>query len=449
MSETKRIVIAGMGEIGENLAGVFGRAGHEVTVIDLDDQRLATLQDLLDISTCLGHAANTAVLARAGTGTADLFITTTSSDATNLVAVAKARDLGVKKTVALVKDVEFFDHRSGIYPGWIGHDLVLNPRYLVAQEIHKLIRTRGAVAVQDFADNRIEMLQFVVARETPSTGRPLSELTLPRESLIVGIRRGGDFLIPRGDDVVRLGDELLVVGRIDLVPQVAKQLGRGEKSARKVVVLGGGTVGFVLAQSLSGIVPEILLIERDRVRCEFLARELEAVTVVHGDGTEVDLLKENGIESCEVFAAVAGNDERSIIASRLAKSLGARRAIALVARRDYTDVCEHLGLEVVLSPRDIIAREVLRALMPRGVLGVTPVMGGQAEFLEILTGRTAEVAGKALKDCGFPRGSVVCALLEGPQFTFPRGDTVIHPGMRAIVFCLTDVRPDVEARFGV
>jgi trk system potassium uptake protein len=448
MADKQHIVIAGIGEIGESLAGAFAKAGHEVMLIDRSEQRLSDLQERVDANVCLGHAADREVLRRAGVAEASIFLATTSQDASNLVATTKARELGARQTMALVKEVEFFEDRSGVYRGWLGLDLVLNSKFLLAQELHKLIRVAGASAVEDFAGNQIEMLQFKVERATAATGKPLSAVPLPRESLLVGIRRGGSLIIPRGDDVVQVGDELLAIGRTDLVPQVAKLLGCPAPKGQKIILLGGGTVGFVLARGLQEIAYELILIERDRERCEFLARELERTTVVHGDGTEVELLGEEGISACDVFAAVSGDDERNIIAGRLAKALGARRAIAHVSRSGYSDVCRHLGLEVVLSPQQIVTREVMREMMPQATLGVTPVMGGDAEFLEIVASPHSRVAGRALKDAGFPRGSVVCALLEGAQFTFPRGESVIAPGMRAIVFCRLDAREAVERLLG-
>lgn len=448
MANRKRnIVVAGLGDIGEHLAAVFARRGHEVTVVDVSSDRLQAVQAAVEVRTCLGHAASAETLNRVGVDDTDLFVAATGQDAVNIVAALKARSLGARKTVAVVEEVEYFDDWSGIYRGWLGMDLVLNTRFLVAHEIHKLIRTGGAVAVEDFAENRIEMVQFRVATETPFVERPLNEVPLPLECLVVAIRRGRSLIIPRGEDSIHVGDEVLVIGRTEQIAMLGDALGRGPATRRKTIILGGGTVGFVLARTLQGLIPDITLIERDRARCDFLARELTDVTVLHGDGTSADLLHEEGIETCEVFAAVSGEEERNIIAARLAKELGAARCIALVSRPYYVEVCRHLGLEVVPGPAQIVAREVVRALMPAGVLGATPVMGGAAEFMEVLVPAGAPVAGRRVREAGFPRGSMVCALMEGTRFVIPRGDTVVEAGMRAVVFTLAHVRSDVERLF--
>lgn len=447
LSESRKIVIAGTGAIGGHLAKVFSREGHDVTIIDISADQLYFVDEIPQEKRFVGNLGNTRTLQDAGVADADIFIASSSRHEVNVIAAIKAKSIGAKKVAALVEDVIYFDNPSGIYRDWLGIDLVLNNRFLVAAEIGKLIRTRGALAVEAFAENRTQMVQFRVNNETAFTDKALKDLNLPSESLVVAIKRGPTLMIPGGDDSVRQGDEVLILGRVDKIAQLEKAFGRGKVAGRKTVILGGGTVGYVLARQLSGLVPNITMIEKDRPRCEFLSRELDSVTVIHGDGTDVDLLQEEGIGSAEIFAAVTGQDEKNIIAAKLARDLGAERCIAMVSRPDYTEVCKHLGLEVVLSPRKIVLREMVRALLPSGIISITPVMGDVAEFVEFAVSDRSLVAGKKLSAAGFPGGSVVCALLDGKEFKIPWGETEIQPGMRAIVFCHKAIRPRVDALF--
>jgi len=442
------IVIAGIGETGEHLAQEFAREGHDVTLVDISVDRLFDLDGLLDVRLCEGHAGRSDVLRRAGVDRADLFVASSGSDGANIVAALKAKEMGAGHTVAVVDEVDLFEDPSGIYQNWLRIDLVLNTRYLIAHEIDKLIRTRGALAVEDFAENRAEMIQFRVGAGSRFAEVPLSDVPLPAECLIVAIRRGNTLMIPRGDDAVQVGDEILVMGRTDRIAEVEAGFGRRRPAGSRCVILGGGTVGLALARSVAAYLPDVTLIERDRERCDFLSRELERVTVVHGDGTDVDLLTDEGIGAAEVFAAVSGEDEKNIIAGRLAKELGAERCIALVSRNDYDAVCRHLGLEGVLSPRKLVAREVARAtLPPGGILGITPVLGGAAEFIEFSVTERSRVAGKPLREAGFPRGAVVCSLVGGAGYSIPNGDTVIEPGMRAVVFTHATMRARIDELF--
>lgn len=449
MSERRKtIVIAGLGDIGEHLAAAFVQKGQDVIVVDVSQERLSSIQTVVEARTVHGHAASGEVLRRIGMESVDLFVACTGLDGVNVVAALKARAMGARRTVAIVEEVEYFDDNSGIYKGWLGMDLALNTRYLVAREIHKLVTTGGAIAVQDFAENRVEMAEFRVFADTPIAEMALNQAPLPRECLVVAIRRGQGLVIPRGNDVIHVGDEILVIGKTEKVAELGEILGRRNRGKPRVIVMGGGMVGFVLVRTLLGFADSIVLIERDKTRCDFLACELPGeVTVLHGDGTNAALLKEEGISECEVFAAVSGDEERNIIAARLAKELGAERCIALVSRPYYVDVCRHLGLEVVPGPAQIVAREIVKSMMVSGILSETLVMDGAATFIEVLVPAGAPVSGKAVQDAKLPRNCIVCALIEGSKVTIPRGDTIIEAGMRAVIFADPLVRPELARMF--
>ncbi len=443
-----KIVVGGAGVIGGHVANSFAREGHDVTVIDIKADQLFDIEPIPHERRVVGNLVATDILRRAGVPGADIFIAASNHHEANALAALKAKKLGARKVVALIEDAAYFDDPVGIYRDWFGIDLVLNTRFLVAAEIGKAIRTRGALAVEAFAEHGVEMIQFPVGSATSFTGRPLRELRLPEHTLVVAISRDSNLTIPHGDDTVLPGDEILVLGRVEKMAEIERMFGRTRGPGRKTVILGGGTVGQALARQLSGVVPNIVVIERDRPRCEVLSRELDRVTVIHADGTDADVLMEEGIGSAEVFAAVTGGDERNIIAARLARDLGAARCIAMVSRSGFGSVCHHIGLEVVRSPDRIVLRELARALIPSGVVGVTPVMGGAAEFVEIAVAPESPVAGKLVSDAGFPTGSVLCALVEGGYFNIPHGCSEIRPGNRAIVFCLNSARPAIDAIFG-
>ena len=446
MGRTKRVVVGGLGEVGQEVVAVLVQEGCEVTAVDVDPLVLDLVEGQYDVRTLRGNIASGHVLDNLDLSRQDALVASTGDDDVNLVAALKAREKGIRWCGAVVDSVEFFDQTHGIYRDWLGIDLVVNTKLLVANEIAKLIRTKGAVAVEDFAHNRIEMAQFRVVDETLYTERPLRELELPWDCLIVAIKRKDKLLIPRGSDSIYVGDEVTVLARTDLMPDIAEALGRTAAARQSIVLLGGGTVGIALVRRLSGLEERITLIEKDRARCEELAQVLDGVTIIHGDATEIAVLAEQGIETCEVFAAVSGEDERNIIAARLAKELGASRSIALLSRRAYVDVCRHLGLEVAENPSRIAAREVVKELVPSPLVAVTPVLGGGA-FLEFTIGEGAPVAWKALRDVEFPKGSLVCALFDEDGFVFPRGDAILTPGSRTIVFSLVESVPRVKRLF--
>ncbi|GEM_PF-17129 len=442
------VVIAGPGETGEYLARRLVDEDHDVTMLDVSSERLADLEARLEVRTCLGHGGSTEALRRAGVTAADVFVATSNRDDVNLVSALKARQLGARWTAALVEDVEVFDEPTGFYPDFLGIDRVMNTRFLIAREIAKLIRTRGILAIDDIAENHAEVVQFQVAGETGWTGRPLSERLFPEECLLVALRRQGELRIPQGPDAVLPGDEVLAVGTPEALAVLEERLGHPVRSRPRCLVMGGGTVGLVLCRHLEQVAESLVLIEREPERCQVLARELPRTTVLLGDGTDIELLREEAVGSLDVFAAVSGEDERNIIAARLAREMGARRAIALVSRPAYVEVCQHLGLEVAVSPRVLVAREVLRMVVTSGLVETSPVMGGAAELMEAVVSDRSRVARRTLREANLPRGVVVAGLVDSShRFRIPHGDSVLEPGFRAILFGRPTVRTQIQVLF--
>ena len=315
--------------------------------------------------------------------------------------------------------------------------------------MHKLVRSVGAVAVEDFANNRIEMEHLVVNPGSPVLGKPLRDLRLPENTLIAAIERDERLLIPRGNDVLMPGDAVLVVGLIDTMPAL-ERLFRRERSrlTQKVFIIGGSDIGEHLAQTLVGDGIDVVLIEQDRNRCYELVEFLgDDITVLHGDGTDIYLLEEEGIESADVFITCSKEDEVNLTAALLAKNLGVQRAIALVHRPDLASVCERLGVDVTLSPRLAVARQVLKYVREGEIVSIRPVLDGRGEFLEFIAVQDSRVVGKPLTEVNFPRGANVCAVLGKNGAYVPRGDAVLAPGDRAVVFTTPDLRQAIERIF--
>ncbi|GMV41849.1 MAG: hypothetical protein AMXMBFR64_35650 [Myxococcales bacterium] len=443
------IVVAGMGEVGRYIASRLIRDGHDVTVIDARSDAVARAEETLDVLSVRGHAANAASLRAARVDRADLFIGVTDRGEVNMISCLRAKMLGCKKTFARVQERDYFEDERGVYTDMFGIDLVINPTFLLAQEIHKLIRTQGAVAVEDFADNQIEMVQIAVDMDAAPIGRPLRELRLPAGTLVAGVLRRDELIIPHGGDVLLYNDQVLAIGRIEEIPKLEHMFGRDrDRMNRRTFIMGGGETGLSLALTLCAEGTDVVLIEPSREKAQALAEKLPRATVLHGDGTDVHMLEEEGIHRCDVFAAVGAVDEHNLMAALLAKDLGAARCITLVNRPDYINVCGRLGLEATLSPRLVVAREVLRHLPKGQVLTTTPVLGGRGLFVEIRVGESSRMAGRPLRDVQFPRGALLCAAFAtGGGAFIPNGDTVLQPDWRAVAFCRPAMLPAVQRLF--
>lgn len=442
------IIIVGMGEVGKYVSRVLVSEGHNVVIIDVDAAALAAAEETLDAMVLEGHGANVKTLRQAGIQNADLFIAVTDHDEVNMLSAIRARDMGASAAIARVADPKYFEQDRGTFTGLMGIDLVINPNALVALEMHKIVRSANAVAVEDFADNRVEMIQLPVDEGTYLVNRPLKDIKLPANTLVAAIIRDEDVMVPGGTDVIRTQDELLIVGRVEQIPKVEKLFDRERRRfTRRVIIVGGTQVGATLAKALEQDGIEVVVIDKSRERCAELSRFLSQSIIINGDGTNIDLLEEERVDSSDAFVAVSGRDEVNVMTSLLAKDLGAQRVIALVHKPDYSAVCERLGLDATLSPRLEVAKQVLKWVRAGEVVGITPVLEGKGEFLEFIAPPEARIVGKPIRQIDFPRGANICAISNQARAYVPRGDDVIDPGDRVIVFTTPRNRAAVERAF--
>lgn len=437
-----------MGEVGGHIARVLTDDGHDVVLIDRSAAALQRAEELLDVSTIVGHGGDLERLRQANVATCDLFVAVTDHCELNLVACVQARALGAKRTVARVMGAAYGELSRERATNPFGIDLIINPTIQIAAEIRRLVRSGTAIAVQDFADRLIEMMQLPVDAGARSIGVPLKDLRVPEQTLVAAILRGDELVVPGGNDAVLAGDEVLVIGRTEHIAEVERAFGRKRsRFGRRAILVGGGELAVHVANALADDGFHVVIMERDRARCQELARELDRAVVLHADGTNSALLEEEGVSSADVFVAISDEDELNLMASVLAKDLGAPRCIALVHRPDYAHICERLGIDATLSPRLTVAQHVLKYVREGDVVSVTPVLDGRAEFVELVVSDKSRIAGMTLQDAGFPRGSIACAVLRPAGAFVPRGDTVLAAGDQVVVFLRTEARGGVERLF--
>ncbi len=442
------IVIIGMGEVGSHVAGVLIDEGHNVTIVDNNPSALKRAEELFDAATVLGHAGNPTILRAAGAAACDLFVAVTDHCELNIDSAFMARQLGANRTVARVMDPAYFEVERGVTADMLGIDIVINPLFQIAAEIRRLVRSRSAVAVQDFADHQIEMVQLPVEMDAPLIGRPLKDVRLPKQTIIAAILRGDDLIVPGGNDSILAGDEVITVGRTANVLEIERQFTRRKaRFGRRAIIVGGGVIAVNVARALEADEFDVVLLERDRDRCRELVAELEQTVVLNADGTNSSLLEEEGVATADVFIAVSDEDEMNLMASLLARDLGAPRCIALVHRPDYAAICERLGIDATLSPRLTVAQQVLKYVREGEVVSVARVMQGRAEFVEFLVTSDSRMADTALRDAQLPRGALVCAVLNAEGAFVPDGSFVIRPDDQVVVFITPDVRGRVEKLF--
>jgi trk system potassium uptake protein TrkA len=442
------IIVIGMGEVGKHIARVLSSENHNIKIVDSDPKVLATAAGEVDAMSLCGQGAAPKTLKDLGVERCDLLIAVTDNDEINMVACHFGKELGARKTIARVSGAEYLEGNMGFYYNLLGIDLVLSPQILAAGEIIKLVRSLDAVLVENFADNRIEMMQIPIKGDVAAVDIPLMDLEIPANVLVAAILRDGEILVPSGDDSVHEGDEVFLIGGTGDIHQAETIFGhKSDTSFRKVFVVGGGDIGYSVASQLEKRGHEVYLIESSRDRCDFLAEHLEHTEVIHGDGTDLNLLQELKVANADAFITVSKHDEINLMSALLAKELGVRKTITLVHRADYTTIYEHLGIDAPLSPRSFAAAQILKYVRAGEVVSVSVFEDGKAEALEIVVPEGAPITEKPLRELRIPRGARIGAVVGPGGAVVPTGETRVAPGSTVIVFTTPEVRPEVEKLF--
>jgi trk system potassium uptake protein len=426
-----QVVIVGGGEIGFALAHGLA-AAHSVFVVDHSPE-VADRFNQLDVQFVLGAATSRDVLARADVARADVLVACTGLDEVNIVSCALARQIGQPQTICFVSRDDFLQPEARGLAGF-GIDRVIWPEAQLAEDMERIIRAPGALEAETFADGAIRLVEYRLEPESPFIGR-VSNLHLPRNSLIVAVRRRDEFFIPRGASTLEAGDKVLVMGTPDALQDVRRRMtGDPDPDRQRVTIVGGGDVGFQLAERLEedtrGLT--VTLIERDRARGELIAGRLRHTLILNGDGTDLELLENEDVGHSDVMVAVIDNDERNLFACLLGRQLGVQRIITRVGKRANLRLFERVGIDVAISARGAAVASVLHQIQgdPTRLLAVVEEGAGRILELDVPAGYVA----RALRDLAPPLNSIIGAIVRPTRAFVPRGEDQVEPGDRLIVF---------------
>ncbi|MFT7518404.1 MAG: trk system potassium uptake protein TrkA [Kiritimatiellia bacterium] len=440
------VVVMGLGQVGRHLVEMLEWEHHDVVCIDQDPEVIAQIADRHDVATLVGYGANDKLLRQAGVDKADLVVAVSSIDEVNIITALASRALGAKKVVARVQGEAWSDTSEGVTYGQLGVDVVINPRLLLAQEIAKIARSHGALEVIDLANDRLELVQVGLSKGCRMLRRPISKLEMPANTLIAAIVRNGVLSVPGGADVLRPGDRIYLLGRRENIER-AEDMFTAQRQARSACVVGGGVIGKAVARDLSNDGAKVLLIEADAKRAELVAQDLPNVTVLHGDGTNLELLKEEHAGDFDLFVATSHDDEVNLMSCLLAQRVGDARTICVVHRPDYMEIYKQLGIDIVLSPRLVASDHILRYTRTSDLRSLTVLEHGQAEVLEIEARADSRAVGTPVRRLNVPRGALLAALVRDDAVIIPNGDDMIQAGDTVIVLTTTRARPAIARMF--
>ncbi|MFO7277266.1 MAG: Trk system potassium transporter TrkA [Pseudomonadota bacterium] len=445
-----KIVILGAGQVGRTAAHHLSREeANEVTVVDTNEDLLRDLQERLDIRTVAGNAAYPSVLEAAGCAEADILVALTSSDEVNMMACKVASILFRTPTkIARIRSSEYTSRPELFTAEALSVDVFINPEQLVTEHIERLIRYPGALQVLDFADGRVRLVAVRAVRGGLLVGECLSALRerVPEnEARIVAIYRAGRSVPTNGDTVIEHGDEVFFLAGRDYIRRVVSDLRRGDAPIRRVVIAGGGNIGFRLARALEKS-NQVKLIERDPRRARRVAELLEHAIVLNGDAADEELLIEENIDSVDVFVALTNSEEANILSAMLAKRLGAHKVMALINKPSYAELIESGSIDIAISPQTVTIGSLLAHVRRGDVVRVHSLRRGAAEALEAVahgSPSSSRVVGRRVQDIRLPEGVSIGAIVRGETVIMANRDTEIRAGDHVIVF-LND-RRHVEA----
>ena len=441
-----RTVIIGAGEVGSNTARMLSEEGHDVVLIEQDEKLVERASEQLDALVIHGNGASPRLLAEAGIEKADLLVAASSSDEANIIACLAAKARGVSRTVARIHNPDYYDPQEPFAEQMLGIDFVIHTEQMAAREIKEALLVPGAINVDTFAEDSIEVAEVILNEGSPAVGRSLRDLRLPEASLVVGVVRRGEALVPRGDTVLERRDHVLLISGRRRIAEVVKSVTTDTEPVKEVMIYGGGRIGLRLALALEKAGMSVRVIERDEARARYVASQLRRGFVLHDEGISRDFLLQERVDRSDAFVAVTGDDRANLLAAMYARQLGARMTIAGVSSGEFAPLADALGVDLTISPRMLAAEAILR-FVRRGEIVDVALLESGAEMIELRVPPHSRVTGRPLSEVGFPEGAIVAALLRDGDVVIPTGREILKPGDDAVVFMVEDAIEEVERLF--
>ena len=443
-----KILILGGGVIGSSIAEILCHQRHKVTIVEMNPDTAAQIDAELDVNVIVGSASESSILFQAGVTSVDLCLALTGNDECNMVAASMAKAMGATRVAARVYGKIFRDLSTFDYQNHFRIDRLLSTEHLTAMDIARRIRDSSAVTIEYFARSQLEMQDVVIMRSSGATGKKLYELQLPSEVRIGSISRNGKITIPAASDTIEVGDRISLLGDPDKLEEVKKKFYIQSFKKQNVLIAGGGETGQHLARVLSGRRYSVTIMDSSRPRCEELALHFRDLTIVHANALRRTDLEKEGIGQVDTFIACTGDDEDNIMACVEAEVLGAKRRVAVVTRSDYANVISRLGIDDVVSPRNVMAKQVLGMLNTGPVVFRNPsLLGGGVEVLEVEVFQDAPITHGSLSKVTLPSSTLLAAVLREGFVYLPHAKSILKQGDTVVAFAQSDAVPQLIAAF--
>ena len=437
-----RIILIGAGKVGHNLADRLTAEGHDITVIDRSEEVINRSQDSLDVMCVRGNGANAKTLVEAGVDRADIVIATSASDEANMLCCLMAKRLGAKYTIARIRDPEYNESQM-LLQNEMGIDVAINPERATALEISKLLRYPFAGSIESFARGQVEMVEFRAQPTDVIVGVPMKNISsvVPNipHVLYTMVDRDGEVIIPGGDFAIQAGDKVFISGNIVNITNYFRFLGRNSLKVRSVMVLGGGKITYYLARMILPVGIHMTIFELDPAKARNLSEQFPRADIILGDGTDQDLLEEQGLSQMDAYISLSNRDEENLMTGMYASRCGVPKVIAKNTRTAYADLLSTLGLDSILSPQAITCSTILRYVRAREHSQGTKIerlyrlVDGRAEAIEFIARKGDSYIGIPLKDLTMRPGSLVAVIVQQGKVIVPFGNDKIEAGDHVVI----------------
>lgn len=434
-----KLVIVGAGKIGATLVEKLSKEEHDIVIVDKDAEVVEQIVNRYDVRGVCGGGADRMILEEAGVNTADFVIACTSRDELNILCCMLAKKLGAAHTIARVRDPEYFMEMEYM-KGELDLDMWFNPELRTAQEIAEILSFPSAINVETFADGAAVMIELKVKKENPMVGKSVMEIMrdFDVKALFSMVVRENKVYIPRGDFVIQENDIVHITASEKEITNFSKKMQMFRRRARSVFIVGGGKIAYYLAKELIARKVAVKIIEKDEARCEWLSEELPEATILHGDGTDHEVLDEEGIDRCNAVVTLTGMDEENVIVSLYATRKKVTKVITKVDRPTIGQMVSHLGLDSVLSPRTIIASSIVRFVREVASDGKARInqlykIHEKVEALEFPVEDSFEYIGVPLKDLNIKKNFLVNGIVRDRKFIIPTGETSLMGGDEVLI----------------
>jgi trk system potassium uptake protein TrkA len=434
--------------VGFHIASHLALENKDVVVIDNNPEATRRISDNLDVQIVTGSGSSPVILEEAGIQQAEIILAVTNSDETNLVACLVANILSPStKKLARLRDADFDEYHNNFREHAPHIDTIINPEIEVVKTIYRMMSVPGAVDVGEFADGRIKFVGVNLEDESRLAGVQLSnlpEIIGEARPLIAAVVREDELIIPTGNDRLEPGDLVYFISEEDQLFDTLSLFNKLEQPVKRALIIGGGRIGLRLANLLEENSVYCKIIEQEPDRCAYLAERLNKAIVLHGDGSDQELLAEENIQDMDIVITLTKDEETNILASLLAKRMGARKSITRISKFSYFPLMNAIGLEQVVSPRLSAINTILQHIRKGKVLSAISIKGEQAELIEAIALETSEIVANPLRNISFPKGAMVAGIIRKDNIIIPTGESVIQPDDRVIIFARREAIPKIE-----